>query len=58
MELTGFALAMVVLGVVTVFTVALAVVGLLIDRSAARREEWPAPRSHHAPLGAEHRGDR
>ena len=38
MELTGFTLAMVVLGVVSVFTVALAVIGVLIDRSAARRE--------------------
>jgi hypothetical protein len=37
-ELTGFALAMVVFGVVSVFTVALAAVGMLIDRSAARRE--------------------
>jgi hypothetical protein len=38
MELTGLALAMVVLGVVSAFTIALAIIGYLIDRSAARRE--------------------
>lgn len=38
MELTGFMLAMVVLGVVSAFTIALGIIGFLIDRSAARHE--------------------
>ena len=38
MELTGFMLAMVVLAVVASFTIVLAVIGYVIDRSAARRE--------------------